>query len=117
MTDNGRCDKEFIWNLSNYEHDKSCDVGEYLDYKNCKCRKRLIDKLVEEYSENIDDDEMIYNSTLTVITLNDYRKTCNSCTVYIVLLAIFFIISISISSIFIYLHWYLKRGYTETTIY
>ena len=26
--------------------DKSCDAGEYLDYKSCKCRKRLIDKLV-----------------------------------------------------------------------
>ena len=26
--------------------DKSCDVAEYLDYENCKCRKRLIDKLV-----------------------------------------------------------------------
>ena len=31
--------------------DKSCDVGEYLDYENCKCRKKLIDKLVEVCSE------------------------------------------------------------------
>ena len=29
----------------------SCDVGEYLDYKNCKCRNKLVDKLVEECSE------------------------------------------------------------------
>ena len=31
------CDKGFIWNLSNCECecDKSCDIGEYLDYKNC----------------------------------------------------------------------------------
>ena len=35
--------------------DKSCDVGEYLDYTNCKCRKKLVDKLVEECTENIDD--------------------------------------------------------------
>ena len=74
--------------------------------------ERLIGKLVEECSENIDGNKMIYNSTL-----NDYEKICNSCIVYIVLLAIFFIISISISSTFIYLHWYLQRGYTETTIY
>ena len=49
-------DKGFIWNPSNYECecDKSCDIGEYLDYKNCKCRKKTIDKLVEEWSENID---------------------------------------------------------------
>ena len=40
---------------------KFCDVGEYLDYKNCKCRKRLVDKLVEECSENVDGNETIYN--------------------------------------------------------
>ena len=51
------CDKGFTRNLSNceLECDKLCDVGENLDYKNCKCRKKLIDKLVEEYSENIDE--------------------------------------------------------------
>ena len=107
-------DKQFIWNPSNGECncDKSCDVGEYLDYENCKCRKRPIDELVEECSENIDGNEIIYNGTL-----NNYGKICNSCTVYIALLAIFFIVIISISSAFIYFHWYLKRRYIETTIY
>ena len=38
-----------------YEYDKSCDAGKYLDYENCTCRKRLIDKLDEKYSENIDE--------------------------------------------------------------
>ena len=38
LIDKGMCDKGFIWNPSNseYECDKSCDIGEYLDYKNCK---------------------------------------------------------------------------------
>ena len=56
MIDKGICDKEFIWNPSNCECecDKSYDAGEYLDYANCKCRKILIDKLVEKCSENID---------------------------------------------------------------
>ena len=49
-----RIDKGFIWNPSNCECDKSCHVEEYLDYANCKCRKELIDKLVEECNENID---------------------------------------------------------------
>ena len=49
--------------------DKSCDVGEYLDYENCKCRKKLIDKLVEVCSENIYGNEVIYNETV-----NDYEK-------------------------------------------
>ena len=61
----------FNWNPSNYEYecDNLCDVGEYLDYNNCKCRKKLNDKLVEECSENIDENKMIYNSSL-----NDYEK-------------------------------------------
>ena len=52
------CDKGYIWSPSNCECecDKSCDVGEYLDYKNCKCRKRLVDKLVDECNENIDEE-------------------------------------------------------------
>ena len=44
------CNKGFIWGPINCycECDKSCDIGEYLDYLNCKCRKRLVDELVEE---------------------------------------------------------------------
>ena len=53
--DKDMCDKGFVWNPSNWECecDESYDIGEYLDYKNCKCRKRIIDKLVEECSKNI----------------------------------------------------------------
>ena len=74
--------------------------------------QKKIDKLVEECNKEIDGNEMIYNSTL-----NDYEEVCNSCTIYIVVLDIFFIVSISISSVFICFHWYLKRRYIETAIY
>ena len=59
--DKGMCEKGFIWNPSNCdcECDKSCDVGEYLGYKNCKCRKRIIGKLVEECSENTYENETL----------------------------------------------------------
>ena len=95
---------------------KSCDVGEYLDYEKCKCRKKLIGKLADECSEHIDENKMIYI---------DYENMCWSCTLYIVLLAIFFIISISITSFFIDFHWQLKsdtnitsiNSRTETVIY
>ena len=42
LIDKDVCDKEYIWNPSNCECecDKSCDIGEYLDYKNCRCRKK-----------------------------------------------------------------------------
>ena len=36
------------------ECDKSLDVGEYLNYENCKFWKKLVDKLVKECTENID---------------------------------------------------------------
>ena len=37
--DKGICDKGFICNPSNCECDQSCDVGEYLDYKNLSLEK------------------------------------------------------------------------------
>ena len=78
MIDKGVCDKGYAWNPSNCECecDKSCDVGEYLDYKNCKCRKRLVDKLVE-CNENIDE------AKLTEIALFKHENECVcSCSFY-----------------------------------
>ena len=99
-------DKGFIWNPSNCgcECDKSCDIGEYLDYENCKCKKRIIDRLVEECRENIYKNEMLHNETLNAIPLNVYKKVCNSCTGYIVLFVIFLV----------KFHWYLKKDNIRT---
>ena len=103
------CDKGFIWNPSNCECecDKSCDIGEYLDYKNCRCRKKIIDKLLEECSENIDGNDMLYNETLDIISSSD-NKTSDSCVVYIILFSVFLIISISMA-IYFYFSLYLKN--------
>ena len=46
---------------------------------------------------------------------NDYKNVCNSCTIYIVLFVIVFLIIIGISSAFIYFHWYLKKSSTNIT--
>ena len=107
----GICDKGFLWNPSNCECecDKSCDIGECVDYKNCKCRKRIIDKLVEECSENIYE-----NETLDLIPLNVYKEVCNSCMVCIVLFAVFLITSTCICCVFIYFYWYLKKDNIST---
>ena len=40
LIDKGICNKGFIWNRSNCECYKSYDIVEYLDYQNCKCRKK-----------------------------------------------------------------------------
>ena len=31
--------------------DKSCEIGEYLEYENCNFRKKIVDKLVKGCSE------------------------------------------------------------------
>ena len=94
LIDKGVCDKGYAWNPSNCECecDKSCDVGEYLDYENCKCRKRLVDKLVDECDENIDEVKIVSES----------KNKFNSCILYIVLFSIFFTINVGISAYFIY---------------
>ena len=105
------CSKGLIWNPRNceYECDKLCDVGVYLGYENWKCRKRLVDKLLEECSENIDENKFVN------VTLNDYKNVCWSCTIYIVLLVIFFKCLIVISCDFVYFYWYLKKGNANVT--
>ena len=41
LIDKGVCDKEFIFNPSNCECecDTSCNIGQYLDYLDWKCKK------------------------------------------------------------------------------
>ena len=84
---------EFIWNPSNWECecDKSCGVGEYLDYSNCKCKKKLVDKLIKECTENIEETRIIEN-----------EHKFSSCTLYIVLFSILFTINIGIGICFVY---------------
>ena len=112
MIDKGICDKGFIWSpgTCECEFDKLCDVREYLEYKNCKCRKRLFDKLLEKCSGNNDENEMADN-------VNNHKKVCNSCIINVALFIIILIISIWISSsAFIYFCWYFKNNF-EATIY
>ena len=95
LIDKSVCDKGYVWNPSNCECEcyKSCDVGEYLEHENCKCRKRLVDKLVEECAENIDEEaEIVIES----------KNKFNSCILYSVLFSIFFTINVLIAAYFVY---------------
>ena len=108
MIDKGVCDKGFIWNPSNCECecDKSCNIDEYLDYSSCKCRKKLIDPLVEECTENINKTELVKK------TLDKSEDRYDSYVVYRALfwtVFIFFLISIGISIYFVY-HNYVIRN-------
>ena len=96
------CDKGHIWNSGNCacECDKSCGISQYLDYKSCVCRNSLVDKLIEECTSVINEDK-ICNKILTVTSSND----CASCTLYIVLFAVFLSTSVIISGTFVYFYW------------
>ena len=89
------------------ECDKACDTGEYLDYEHCKCRKKLVDKLVDECTETIEE------LKLAKITLGDNKNNykCSSCTVYIVLFWIFCTINVGrIVAYFVYYNWSLIKN-------
>ena len=100
LINKGVCDKGYSCNPSNCgcECNKSCDIGKYLDYKNCKCRKSLVNKLVEEHNETIDEVK------LTKIILAEHKSSykCNSCILYIVLFSIFFTTNVGIGASFVY---------------
>ena len=110
LIDKSVCDTGYIWNPSNCECDKSCDVMQYLDNENCKCRKRLVDKLVEECNENIDE------AKLTEIALFEHKNECVCYyTVFIVLAVIALTVSIGIGAYFTYK--YIKRNKENVSIY
>ena len=96
LIDKRVCDKELIWNPSNCECecDQACDIGEYLDYENCKCRKKLVDECTETVEE----------VKLAKITLaeNERGNKYSSCTVYIVLMIVVFTIFTRITAFFVY---------------
>ena len=87
-----------IWNPSTCECEcnKSCDIGEYLDYENCNWKKRLVDKLVDECTENIDEVK------IAKVTLTENMRKYSSCILYILLFAIIFTINVGISTYFVY---------------
>ena len=89
-----------------------------MDYENCKCRKKVVDKLVEECTETKNEVKL---AEITLCRGKNKHK-CSSCTL---LFSIIFTINIGIATYFVYSHWYLKNydvrvmlnTHTETTIY
>ena len=133
MIDKGVCHTRFIWNPSNCECecDKSCDIGKYLDYENCKWKKRLVDKLVEQCTETIEEVKlakitwMKLHPTELHSAKSENKHKCSSCRLCIVLFSILFTINVGIGTHFVYFHRYLKKDvirvkfgtHTQTTIY
>ena len=123
LIDNRVRNKAFIWSSSNCEceYDKVFDFGEYIDYENCKCRKKLVAPLIEECTETVEE----VKPAKTTLAENKNSCKCNSCAVHIVLFSIVFTISVGIITYYLYSQWYLKKDAphvdfntrTQTTIY
>ena len=98
------CDKGLIWNPS--KCDKACDVVEYLDYENCKCRKKLVAPLIEECTETVEEVK------LAKITLaeNENNHKCPSRTPHIVSMIVVCPICTGISAYFVYYNWSLVKN-------
>ena len=105
LIDKGIRDKGYVWHPSNCECecDKSCSIGEYLDYSSCKCRKKLVDPLLQECTKNMNETKLV---NITVENKNNDR--CRSCVVYKVLFWIFFVISCG-TNIYIVYHVYVNH--------
>ena len=85
-----------MWNPStcSCECDRSCETGQYLDYKNCVCRKKIIDDLIEECTSIIDIE--IKNNTLSKKNDKSFSNT------YLILFIVFLVLFILFLVGFIY---------------
>ena len=125
LINKGVCDKELVWNPSNCKCEcykswdfspsnckcecyNSCDFTDYLDYKNCKCKKRLVEQLIEECTGNIGETRL-FEINLTECNSVENKYKHNSCTLYIVLFSILCTINVGIGSYCLCFYWYLEK--------
>ena len=69
-----------------------------MDYSNCKCRKKLIDPLVDEYTKTIEEAKI---ANITIEDDNSYCK-CSSCKMYIASMIVVFTFFTGITIYFVY---------------
>ena len=64
--------KGYIWNPSicEFQCDKLCKQGQYLDHKNCVCKNKLVGRVIEECTSVIN--ETMINNNKDNITNNTY---------------------------------------------
>ena len=90
------CDKWYMCNprTCSCECDKYCETGQYLDYNNCVCRKKIIDDLIEQCTSIVDIE--IKNNTLSK------KNNESSSNIYFILFIVFLALFILFLVGFIY---------------
>ena len=103
------CTKGYTWNPSTCESQcyTWCKLGQYLDYKNCICKNKLIGKILEECTNVINE---------TMINNKDNIDNNNTITnIFIVLFSIVMFILIVCSCVFIFFKWFKNKKNTYNT--
>ena len=94
------CTKGYPWNPSTCECqcDMWCKTGQYLDYKNCICKNKLIGRVIAECTNVINE---------TMININDNITNDNTITnIFIGLFSVVMFALIVFFSVFAYFKWF-----------
>ena len=88
------------------ECDKYCEIRQYLDYKNCVCRKKLIDDLIEQCTSIVDIEikngtDIFTSSTVTKNIVKPVNSD-NSTNIYLFLFVAVLIVAMLVTAGFIY---------------
>ena len=110
------CDKGYMWNPSTCacECDKYCEVGQYLDYNNCVCKKKLIDDLIEQCTSIVDIE--IKNGT-DIFTSSTPVNSDNSTNIYLFLFVAVLIVVVLVAAGFIYYYRKINSAKVDKKIY
>ena len=98
LIDKLKCDKGYMCNPSTCtcECNKYCEVGQYLDYENCVCKKKLIEYLVKQCT--------------SIADIDSYKKESSETNVYFISFIIFLILSVLlVAGLIYYFRKYNKR--------
>ena len=106
------CTNGYMWNPSTCECqcDMWCEPGQYLDYKNCLCKNKLIGRVIEECTNVINETMMNNKDNIT----NDNTTTY----IFIGLFSVLLFVGIVCFCVFAYFKWIkgkklFKNKYTD----
>ena len=106
-----------MWNPSTCpcECEKYCEIGQYLGYNNCVCRKKLIDDLIEQCMSIVDIEiknrTHIFTSSTATKNIVTPVNSDNSANIYLFLFVAVLIVAVLVASGFIY--YYRKNNTTK----
>ena len=103
------CDKGYMWNPSTCACECGiwCKPGQYLDHKNCICKNKLINRLIEECTSVINE---------TMINNKD-NNTADFNAINYVFIGLFLLTLIICFCVFAYVKWFKGKYTTNNKIY